>query len=90
MRYRVIISGEIDIEANSKEEAENKVVINLDKQFMLENKSSTSILEFDAILDDIQDEDQKYYKNETKAIKEGEEYIKEQQEIKMNNLLSDI
>lgn len=51
--YRVIISAEITVKADSKEEAEEKA-----KEIYLEDENPTeNILDFDAILDDIQDKE---------------------------------
>ena len=95
MKYKVTIIGHIDIEADSEEEAiinaKNKIELNKNWRFT----STSNLLEFHAFQtltpeEVFNDEDQKYYENEAKAIKENEEYIKNQQEIKMNNLLSDI
>lgn len=61
MRYKVIISAQIDIEADSKEEAEikarkkyNKSIDQNCDDFYLKFDEN---LEFDAILDSIQDEE---------------------------------
>lgn len=61
MKYKVIISAQIDVEADSIEEAEQKAIEEFDKRceesldkFGL---SPHEQLQFDAILDDIQDEE---------------------------------
>ena len=60
MRYKVIISAQMDIEADSKEEAEQKAIHKYNKTIDNDyDKFSISYhdqLEFDAILDDIRDE----------------------------------
>ncbi len=61
MRYKVIISAQINVEANSKEEAESNAMnefndrcsVSLDKFGLSPHEQ----LQFDAILDDIQDEE---------------------------------
>ncbi len=62
MKYKVIISRQVDIEADSKEEAEQKVIEEFDSK-TIENFSKygslpSRQLQFDAILDSIQDENQ--------------------------------
>lgn len=66
MRYKVIISAQINVEADSKEEAEQKAILKYKEKenFKIEQDPTNkhygeyyhNILEFDAILDDIQDE----------------------------------
>ncbi len=104
MKYKVTIIGHIDIEADSEEDAQQQAMkqFKLENEITSDKFGQfySNILEFHAFQTltpeevfnekEIIDEDQKYYENEAKAIKEGEEYIKNQQEIKMNNLLSDI
>lgn len=56
MRYKVIISAQIDVEADSENEAiinaKNKIELNKNWKFT----TTSSLLQFDAILDEIQDE----------------------------------